>query len=40
MIKNLKITRWTLTANAQLNKLNLGISEEPCIMLVSVALFE
>jgi hypothetical protein len=40
MIKNFKITRWTLTVDEQLNKLNLGISEKPCIMLVSVALFE
>jgi len=30
----------TLTIDEQLNKLNLGISEEPCIVLVNVALSE
>ncbi len=36
-IKNKQITGWTLMANEQLSKLNLGTSEEPCIVLVSVA---
>jgi hypothetical protein len=40
MIKNKKITGWTLIIDEQLSKLNLGTSEEPCIMLVSVAPLE
>jgi hypothetical protein len=38
MIKNKQITGWTFTVDEQLNKLNLGINEEPCIVLVNVAL--
>ncbi len=38
MIKNKQITRWMLIDDEQLNKLNLGANEKPCIVFVSVAL--
>jgi hypothetical protein len=40
MIKNKKITRWTLIINEKLSKFNLGTIEKPQIMLISTTLFE
>jgi hypothetical protein len=39
MIINKQITGWTFIIDEQLNKLNLGINEEPRIMLVNATLF-
>ncbi len=39
-IKNEKITGWTFNTNEQLSKLNVGINEEPHIMLVRFAIPE
>ncbi len=38
MLKNKQITRWTFIIDEQLNKLNLGTNEEPCMVLVNVIL--
>jgi hypothetical protein len=38
MIMNKQITKWTFIVNEQLNKLNLGTIDKPCIVVVNTTL--